>query len=120
MLERALLNVILNAVEAMTEGGRLAVEARGAGHDPFVQIRIGDSGDGIDPETQDKVFDPFFTTKDHGTGLGLAIVHRVIEAHDGQITIESVPGAGTSVILSLPRHQGAGVSGTKVRRAGAA
>ena len=120
MLERAILNVILNAVDAMPAGGRLSVSATPDGDGTCVLIRIADSGEGVDPAVQEKVFDPFFTTKDHGTGLGLAIVHRIVEAHDGQITLASSPGEGTTVILSLPTGDGIGTSGAERRRAGAA
>ena len=120
MIERAILNVILNAVEAMPEGGRLSVQASPALDRPSVDIRIEDTGQGIDIQVQDKVFDPFFTTKDHGTGLGLAIVHRVVEAHDGQITLESEPGRGTAVILSLPSRDRLCAGVDQERRAGAA
>lgn len=120
MIERAILNVILNAVEAMPQGGRVAVQAAPAPDGACVEIRIGDSGEGMDPAVQDKMFDPFFTTKDHGTGLGLAIVHRVVEAHDGHIGVDSVPGRGTTLVLSLPRHDKLGMGHGTIERAGAA
>lgn len=122
MIERAILNLVLNAIEAMPRGGPLHVSASPGSDGLWTQIRIADAGDGMDRAVQDKMFDPFFTTKDHGTGLGLAIVHRIIEAHDGQISLTSEPGRGTTVVVSLPTGEGGivGGNGEEIRRAGAA
>jgi two-component system sensor histidine kinase HydH len=65
-------------------------------------IHVSDTGHGISQEDLPHIFDPYFTTKQSGTGLGLAIVHRIIEAHGGEIKIESTPGQGTTAILGIP------------------
>jgi len=95
MLGQALLNLILNAVQASEKGGGVVVEiaADASGGNQF-RLAVEDSGPGIRPEIMDKIFDPFFTTKDEGTGLGLAIVHRVVEAHEGIISASNREGGG--------------------------
>jgi signal transduction histidine kinase len=98
------LNLLRNAVEAMTGGGRLALsmapeERRGA---KLVTLRIRDSGQGIAPEHLAKIFDPFFSTKEHGTGLGLALTQQIVVEHGGSIDVESTPGQGTTFTVRLP------------------
>ena len=95
MLGQALLNLILNAVQASEKGGGVVVEiaADASGGNQF-RLAVEDSGPGIRPEIMDKIFDPFFTTRDEGTGLGLAIVHRVVEAHEGIISASNREGGG--------------------------
>jgi two-component system sensor histidine kinase HydH len=97
MLGQAILNLILNAAEAIEGGGdivvRYAQPPAGSGAKQF-HLSVCDTGAGIPPEMLDRIFNPFFTTKDTGTGLGLAIVHRTIEAHDGTITASNEPGGG--------------------------
>ncbi len=104
-VRQALLNVLLNAVEAMPHGGQLQVvtdvEPKTNGEGSFV-IRIKDSGHGISPEDLKHIFDPFFSRKDNGTGLGLAIVQGIVEQHGGKIRIESKAGVGTTVKLEFP------------------
>jgi two-component system, NtrC family, sensor histidine kinase HydH len=100
-ITQVLLNLYLNALEAMEPGGVLSVscaqeEGRG------VRISIKDTGAGIDKEHLEHVFDPYFTTKQTGTGLGLAIVHKIIEAHGGEVKVGSEPGRGTTVTIFLP------------------
>ena len=113
-LEFALLNLLVNASDAMPNGGAVTVEASNAfrgksnlpgGVGDFVRIVVSDTGTGIPPETLARVFEPFFTTKDRarGTGLGLGQVRRFAEQHGGDVVIESAVGRGTSVILHLPR-----------------
>jgi len=101
-LERLLLNLLLNAAQALGDGGRasVTVERRGDG----VSIVIKDSGGGIGREDLEKVFEPFYSTRSEGTGLGLAIARQIAVAHGGEITIDSAPGRGTRVEVVLPRR----------------
>ncbi|MCP8686717.1 PAS-domain containing protein [Marinobacterium sedimentorum] len=111
-LENALLNLALNSSAAMPDGGTLSFSTRvlqdTAGTDR-VQIDVCDTGNGIPEELQDRVFDPFFTTKEvgQGSGLGLSMVYGFVKQSGGDIHIESPPGKGTCIAISLPRHQGA-------------
>lgn len=100
-LNQALLNLYLNALQAMTPGGRLTVTSGPAG-DGRAAITIEDTGCGIPSENLGKIFDPYFTTKANGTGLGLAIARKIIEAHNGELTLSSAPGQGTRITLLLP------------------
>ena len=95
-------NLILNAFQAMPEGGSLEVITRKLPAEAFVEIVIKDSGRGIPIEEREKIFEPFYTTKDKGTGLGLAISQRIIENHKGFIELESELNVGTSFIIKLP------------------
>jgi two-component system sensor histidine kinase HydH len=99
-LRQALLNLCLNALEAMPHGGLL--EIRLTPVEKGIEIAVGDTGSGIAAQALPLVFDPYFTTKGQGTGLGLALVHKVMEAHDGGVTVESQPGRGTMFTLRLP------------------
>jgi signal transduction histidine kinase len=106
-MEQVFLNLMLNAVDAMPDGGRLAVTARtvGArdGHSA-VQVQVEDTGQGIPDEIRQRVFEPFFTTKEQarGTGLGLAICLGVVESHNGEIEVASRPGEGTRFTVTIP------------------
>ena len=100
-MKQVLLNLTLNALEAMDGAGSLSVKINPL-PDDRIEIDIADTGAGIDKEGLVHVFDPYFTTKQSGTGLGLAIVHKIIEAHDGIIRIDSEPGKGTTVKIVLP------------------
>lgn len=100
------LNIILNSIEAMPQGGELRVKSS-TYKDPkrggeFVRIGIADSGCGIPPENLTRIFDRYFTTKKEGTGLGLAVVERIVKAHGGFVSVESQPGKGTSFFVNLP------------------
>lgn len=105
-IKQALLNLILNAIQAMPDGGVLTVTVQpdhtSCGHGSGVRIAVSDTGQGIDPAHRSRIFDPFFTTKETGTGLGLAIVHAIVEAHRGHIEVESAAGRGTTFSLVLP------------------
>ena len=107
-LQSALLNVASNARDAMPEGGRLTirteVERAGDNGQPMIAITLADTGTGMDPETTDRIFEPFFTTKGtgKGTGLGLSQVYGFASQSGGEVRVESVPGAGTSLALLLP------------------
>lgn len=101
-----LLNLIINAIDAMPNGGKLSFKAFPESdpetNKPYVVLRIADTGEGIPLEVQHKVFDRYFTTKETGTGLGLAICERIVMAHEGQITFESKKGTGTTFVIKLP------------------
>jgi signal transduction histidine kinase len=99
-IQQALLNLFLNAVQAMPEGGALTVAAEPADH--AVRIQIRDTGAGIPQENLTRIFQPFFTTKHRGTGLGLSITRNIIEKHRGTICVASAPGQGTVFTLVLP------------------
>ena len=101
-IRNALLNLFLNAREAMPSGGALSVRMRPATAQALVEIEVEDSGVGMDEATRKQLFRPFFTTRHGGTGLGLAIVKRVVEDHKGAIRVESRPGRGSRFTLTLP------------------
>jgi signal transduction histidine kinase len=100
LLHRALSNLVLNAMDAMPEGGTLTVAAtrRGA----VIEIRIADSGAGLTPEECERLFTPYYTTKQHGTGLGLAVVQSVIADHQGTATVRGAQGGGAEFVIELP------------------
>jgi two-component system sensor histidine kinase HydH len=100
-ITQVMLNLYLNAIGAMEGGGILDV-ALSMPRNRVVQIEVSDTGAGIDEENLSRIFDPYFTTKPSGTGLGLAIVYRIIEAHNGEIRVESERGKGTKVSVFLP------------------
>jgi PAS domain S-box-containing protein len=128
-IQQALLNLFLNARDAMPDGGRLTVATAATVADgrtpgqflsvrpgPFVEIRVSDSGPGIPREIQNRIFEPFFTTKDQGTGLGLSVVYGVIQNHGGFINLESSPGHGTTFAVFLPRSVAELPSSARKRR----
>jgi two-component system NtrC family sensor kinase len=98
-------NLLINSAHAMQGKGsiRVAVEAV----DTACQIAFVDRGPGIPPEIRDRIFTPFFTTKSRGSGLGLPTVKRLVEAHDGQISIDCPAAGGTTVVIRLPMSVGA-------------
>jgi two-component system sensor histidine kinase HydH len=98
---QCLLNLYLNAIQAMENGGSLTVKSA-AGEAKKVNIVVSDTGRGISPEQIKKIFDPYYTTKSKGTGLGLAIVQKIIEAHGGKIEVNSAIDKGTSFLISIP------------------
>jgi PAS domain S-box-containing protein len=129
-LQQVLMNLCVNARDAMPGGGELAIEAenreldeiyagmlKGATPGKYVLVTVSDTGEGIPPEIIDRIFDPFFTTKEHGqgTGLGLATVQGIVTSHGGFITVESQPGRGTSFKIYLPAHE---TSGRKAEETG--
>lgn len=108
-MEGALLNMIMNALDATDGGGRIDLLSRFAdsldgGQPKEIEIVVSDTGCGIPPEHMDKLFDPFFTTKDvgKGTGLGLAVSWGIVERHGGTIQVHSTVGGGTTFIIRLP------------------
>jgi signal transduction histidine kinase len=104
MLRRAVLNLVQNALEAMPQGGTLTLAGRRM--PTHVQLQVRDTGSGIPAEQFTTIFEPLYTTKPGGTGLGLYIVQEIVAAHGGQVTVESVEGAGTTFTLTLPRAVG--------------
>jgi signal transduction histidine kinase len=98
-LYQVILNLLLNAIDAMPEGGRIVIsgEARAG----TLNLSIADSGSGIEPDAIDRIFDPFFTTKARGTGLGLAKVQAIVVNHGGTVSVMSSP-MGTTFLLSFP------------------
>jgi signal transduction histidine kinase len=102
MLRQALLNLAINACQAMPEGGTLRLVAA-AGPRRTVEVRVEDTGVGIPPERLGKIFDLYYTTKDHGTGIGLSMVYRIVQMHDGEVEVQSTPGSGTTFRILLPR-----------------
>jgi two-component system sensor histidine kinase HydH len=101
-IKQVLLNLYLNAIEAMTEGGTLSVSLSKTETKTGIRITVWDTGPGIKPEDLPHLFDPYFTTKSSGTGLGLAIVHKIVESHRGEIQVNSRPGEGAVITVTLP------------------
>ena len=106
LLKEAFLNLIFNALDAMPNGGRLAINAYYEHNDEEIVIAFCDSGCGISEDNVGRVFDPFFTTKKEGTGLGLSLAQQIIEIHKGKIYIESKPDYGTEITVRLPASKG--------------
>ena len=108
VVRQALVNVLLNAMQAMPQGGtvRLRVRAEPDAPVPHVCVEVEDAGPGIPPELLGRVFEPFFTTKARGTGLGLAVVKRIVEDHRGEVSVRSKPGQGTVFTFRLPLAAG--------------
>ncbi len=104
-ISQVLLNLYLNAVESMKNGGNLFVMLLKNEEKKRVEIRVSDTGTGISDDDLTHIFDPYFTTKASGTGLGLAIVHNIIDAHEGEIKVESRLGQGTTVTILLPYNR---------------
>jgi nitrogen fixation/metabolism regulation signal transduction histidine kinase len=100
LLNRAIENLVLNAMDAMPAGGVLML--RTSHKNGMVSLEVSDTGAGLTPEECERVFTPYYTTKQHGTGLGLAIVQSVISDHGGRISVESETGVGTSFHIDLP------------------
>jgi signal transduction histidine kinase len=100
LLQQAFLNIVVNAIQAMPEGGELRFASAANGES--AEIRISDTGPGIPPELRDKIFRLYFTTKKEGSGIGLAMAFRIVQLHDGTIDFTSEPGKGTTFLIRLP------------------
>jgi len=100
LLHRAFSNLVLNAMDAMPNGGTLTLRSRG--EDGKTIIEVADTGSGLTPEECERIFTPYYTSKQHGTGLGLAIVQSVVSDHGGRISVRSEPGHGTAFVIELP------------------
>jgi signal transduction histidine kinase len=113
LLHRAFSNLILNAIDALAQGGDLTVRTGALGNDGTgsaeqvdrVSISVSDTGSGLTPEECARLFTPYYTTKQHGTGLGLAIVQSVVSDHGGKISVESTKERGTTFRIELPRGE---------------
>jgi signal transduction histidine kinase len=106
LVKQALLNIVLNGVQAMPEGGRLLMAVRRDGDGALITVR--DQGAGIPADIRDKVFNLYFTTKKGGSGIGLAMAYRVVQLHHGTVEFTSVPGHGTTFYLRFPMAESAG------------
>ena len=102
LLHRALSNLVLNAMDAMSNGGTLTLRTRR--QDGKIAIEVCDTGSGLTREECERIFTPYYTSKQHGTGLGLAIVQSVVSDHGGRITVQSEPGKGTTFVIELPSN----------------
>ena len=101
MIRRTVLNLVLNAMDAMQDGGSLVITSSVS---PWgLELEIADSGPGLPEETLQHAFDPFYTTKQGGTGLGLAIVYQIAESHGGSVTAVNCPEGGAAFTLSIPQ-----------------
>jgi signal transduction histidine kinase len=118
-LEQVFVNLFLNAIEATGDNGTLTVATEFLSKppenpatpqppdQPHVRVTVADTGVGIEPQHLDRMFEPFFTTKTHGTGLGLPITRRIVQEHNGLITVQSEPKKGTTFSILLPAgHKG--------------
>ncbi|MBI1938972.1 MAG: GHKL domain-containing protein [Ignavibacteriales bacterium] len=105
ILEEVFLNLILNAIEAMPKGGKLAVTVHAGENDNKVVINIADTGVGISEDNLNNIFEPFFTTKKDGTGFGLSFVQHSVDMHNGKVEVKSKLGYGTEVTIILPSYQ---------------
>jgi two-component system sensor histidine kinase HydH len=103
-LKQAILNLLLNALQATPPGGHVVV--RTAGDKRSLVIAVRDDGEGMSPEAREKAFTPFFTTREEGTGLGLPLVRRIVEQHGGSVEIASSEGKGTTVTIVFPAPAG--------------
>ena len=100
LLKQAVLNIVVNAIEAMPAGGELRLASSAAGD--TAEIRVSDTGPGIPPDLREKIFRLYFTTKQKGSGIGLAMAFRIVQLHDGTIDFTSEPGKGTAFFIRLP------------------
>ncbi len=103
-LKQAILNLVLNALQATPTGGHVSV--RTSGDESRLVVAVVDDGEGMTPETRDQAFTPFFTTREEGTGLGLPLVLRVAQQHGGSVEISTTHGKGTAVTMVLPAAVG--------------
>jgi two-component system nitrogen regulation sensor histidine kinase NtrY len=102
LFHRAISNLVLNAIDAMPQGGTLTLRTRNDASK--IMIEVADTGAGMTPEECERIFTPYYTSKAHGTGLGLAIVQSVVSDHGGSIRVQSEPGRGTTFMIELPTH----------------
>lgn len=103
-LQQALLNLMMNGIQAMQAGGALTIQTEHPGGSRFARIRVADQGPGIAPDLLPKIWDVFYSSKPGGTGLGLPVVQRIVDEHRGQVEVESAPGTGTCFTILLPLY----------------
>jgi signal transduction histidine kinase len=103
LLTQVLLNLLINAIQAMPEGGVVLLSGQPRNGRVLIQVR--DEGCGIGAADRDRIFDPFFTTKQTGTGLGLSVAHQIVEQHGGILSAEANPDKGTTFSVLLPVHR---------------
>jgi signal transduction histidine kinase len=103
-MQEAVLNLLLNAMDAMPDGGKIEISTTRTTLQgkPMLRVDMTDSGAGISPEDLPILFDPFFSTKTRGVGLGLSNVKRIVEAHGGSVVVDSLPGNGATFAILLP------------------
>ena len=111
LFHRVVSNLVLNAIDAMPEGGTLTLRTRDTGE--RARLEISDTGTGLTPEERDRIFTPYYTTKQHGTGLGLAVVQSVVSDHRGTISVNSETGRGTTFIIDLPKRAEPDLTGAR-------
>jgi signal transduction histidine kinase len=116
LLHRAVSNLLLNAMDAMPQGGAMTLRTRG--DDAKAIIEVSDTGSGLTPEECERIFTPYYTSKRHGTGLGLAIVQSVVSDHGGRISVHSEPGHGATFLIELPQNGNGSPSRSAPRRTG--
>jgi signal transduction histidine kinase len=118
-IQQVLINLIINGIQAMPDGGRLQIRGFECPDAAAACIQVRDMGTGISADDLPKIFDPFFSTKEvgHGTGLGLSVSHGIVKKHGGRIEVESAPGRGTTFTICLPAHAG---SAEEIESCGAA
>jgi two-component system NtrC family sensor kinase len=101
-IRQVVLNLVLNAAEAMVQGGELRIASSSDAPGKSVEVRVSDTGPGIPDEVRARIFEPFFTTKKTGTGLGLAVAYGIMERHQGELRVETARGKGTTFTIRLP------------------
>jgi signal transduction histidine kinase len=99
-LQQVMLNLLINAIQAIETEGKITVDIHS--NENFAEITVADTGKGIEQENLKNIFTPFFTTKEQGTGLGLAIVKKIVDLHEGEISVESIIGKGTKFCIKVP------------------
>ena len=109
-IQQVFMNLLINAVEALQDQGRISISTRLGPEGEFVLVEIADNGCGIPAENLSRIFEPFFSTKEKGTGLGLSVSFGIIENHQGRIEVSSLPGSGTRFSINLPVHPGEAAS----------
>jgi signal transduction histidine kinase len=116
LLHRAISNLVLNAMDAMPNGGTLTLRTRHTGEDTVIEVA--DTGSGLTPEECERIFTPYYTSKQHGTGLGLAIVQSVVSDHHGRISVQSQQNRGTTFVIELPDNLAQRLAGSAIKNPG--